>query len=334
MGRKRSSSDTDSQTKASSKYTVGPEFRDELEQYREGLDERNDEPSKCSSRRICVYMSIVLCLLLSAAIGTLAYLYLKDDNDPKPLASCGGCHCIPGGEAAECPTEKLESGYSNDFIDGLKNQKALNAVEMPDCDPYVDYTCSLGSPLGDYGSSSVCGIHYEESSCSSYKLQTYADKDLATGQGAFVTHLGACGVCSTTQDLAAFMKQMDMITASENCEVKASAGQSSGRECFEALGFSSPCADLWANAARNNEKNCAFKCVVQDLQDTPFNGDSPTCSMNECLQCMEYNSAKTFQQFAGRTHASSGILSAVVRLCSDFANIQQQICPSTEPLLN
>ena len=333
-GRRSSSTDIDSQTKASSKYTVGTaEFHDEPEQYRPDRSSR-DRPERCSPCFLCFSCGVAICLLVGGVAIAIVVLYMTDEGSPQPVGKCGECHCIPKGNASQCASNVPTTDYTDSMIESLRKQEPMNAVEMPPCDPYTDSSCKLGSALGDFGGGSVCGIHYENSFCSSYKLMTYASEKLAKDNGAFVTHQGACGVCSTTQDLAAYMRTVDLTTASHNCEVKAATDQAKGRQCFEDLGFSTDCAELWSNAAREKEKKCAFKCVVGIFRDTPFNSDAPSCTLNDCLQCKKDHTYSEFRHFAGRTSASSGLLSAIVRPCSEIANIQQLVCPSTKPLLN
>ena len=311
---------------------MGPEFREELKHYERERDRQAVRTRQCDPFRWILWIAVTICVLLSILVIVLVIIYVTDDNDPKPVGSCGGCHCVAD-RFGTCPEKVQESDYSSEFISTLKKQKALNAVEMPPCDPYMDNDCDLDSPQGDFGSTSVCGIHYEDSYCTSYKLRTYPNQDLALEEGAFVTHVGPCGVCSTTQDLAALLSNVDMTTASENCEVKSAAGQSKGRQCFEGLGLSSSCANMWAHAARQNERHCAVKCVVSDLRDIAYQGGAPTCSLNACLRCNADHSQGTFEKFAGRTSQSSGVLSSIAQPCSDLAHITQSVCPSTRPLL-
>ena len=49
----------------------------------------------------------------------------------------------------------------------------------------------------------VCGVRYTNTDCSTYDLATYNSTAEATAAGASVTHLGACGLCSTLQALSA-----------------------------------------------------------------------------------------------------------------------------------
>ena len=78
--------------------------------------------------------------------------------------------------------------------------------------------CTMTPPqdetLVSLGEEAVCGIHYESynnGTCSKeYRLKSYPSREQAETAGAFVTHAGACGACSTTQDLASYLRSPDL----------------------------------------------------------------------------------------------------------------------------
>ena len=182
------------------------------------------------------------------------------------------------------------------------------------------------------GPDAVCGLHYTDTSCSSYKLQSYANSSQAEAAGAFVTHFGECGVCSTMQDLSVYLEFADLTTFGSRCFTRALARYDAGVECLQDLGFTEACADIWIDNARNTGRRCALTCALTDLRDTPNNGNTPLCTLNECLQCDEDESGPIFKQFAGRTRRTSGLLSPIARLCSELEEITHEVCPITTPL--
>jgi hypothetical protein len=49
--------------------------------------------------------------------------------------------------------------------------------------------------------------HDSEGFCQLYSLKTFRNRFEAEVTGAVVTHKGACGLCSTTQDLALYLSK-------------------------------------------------------------------------------------------------------------------------------
>ena len=131
--------------------------------------------------------------------------------------TCQGCYCIrePDVTAGMCPKPVPMTDYSR-ISDSLKMQTAgpqssvyatiVDADDNPGCNPYMG-TCSTFPDQQDptlllSDTDAVCGIKYDCdedccSSCSQYELESYESAAAALGDGAFVTHTGACGLCSS-----------------------------------------------------------------------------------------------------------------------------------------
>ncbi len=159
-------------------------------------------------------MWVVLMLLLLS----LPNLIRGEENFP----TCGDCWCVPGNNGIDsCPfSEKPQTEFSNETVAAYLGQVALNAYTL-NCNPYKSSTCET-SPAQVFldVETAVCGFVYpstpEESPCSSYYLQTFPTREDASAAGAFVTHEGSCGLCSTTIDLAVYLSKLIRLVASSH----------------------------------------------------------------------------------------------------------------------
>jgi hypothetical protein len=204
-----------------------------------------------------------------------------------------------------------------------------NAVEPCETIPPQDVS------LIALGEEAVCGIHYESFQygiCSlDYKLQSYASIQAAEQAGAFVTHAGACGACSTTQDLAAYLKSPDLTTEGSYCARQSILDFNRGKSCYMNLGMMDSYANIWVYNSLNTAEKCLPRCAT--TKTDPNNGPPRECTLNDCLQCDEDVSGPNLKQFAARTQRRSGLLSAIVRPCNALVPITQQACPETVPLV-
>ena len=264
---------------------------------------------------------VVVCCLLSL----LLWLFLTDVDEPKQLASCGGCHCIvdPTSPTAMCPTDVPRHDYTEEEITTLRLQRPVNPFNL-ECDPYDDENCHL-SPSEVYtelGDTAVCGLLYNplmvtsqedmqsifapsdgggvglgsqfsaknsdtRATCPNapldYVMASYPSREHALADGATVTHVGACGACSTTQDLAVYLSVPDLVNASKYCIKKSLLNQKETMKCFQGLGFSESCARIWIANGENTAQRCAIPCTAMELQNYNNNGAAPECSLNSCL---------------------------------------------------
>jgi hypothetical protein len=282
-------------------------------------------------------------LFLLILTGVLVwYFAFFTQQDPEPIASCGDCHCIVE-EGASCPATVPQTNFTEAEIDAWASQEASNPYKLS-CNPYDSGSCETNPPqdesLLDLAEEAVCAVHFENDLASdnvtqicegsSYRLATYPSFEDAQVAGGFVTHTGHCGVCSTMQDLAAYLKHTDLTSQGKFCAKQgALLSFENGRDCYKSLGMTDDCAAIWAHNSWNTATECFATCVIE-LGDVPNNGPAPECKLNDCLQCDEEKSGPLFQQFAGRTRRRSGLLSAIARPCDQLViSIIQEPCPDT-----
>lgn len=245
-------------------------------------------------------------------VGFLRGELASSDN----FAQCGDCFCVPS-EGEECPVADRPPTDWSDLIPTLKAFE-LQAPNKLLCDPYTNNLCQPPSSEED----GVCVVEIEASSntCPTgykYTLKTYQKTvEQALADGQYVTHSNPCGVCSSLQDLAAYMEQgAQLRSAAQSCGIKGIVNEKWGISCFMKLGFTEPCARIWQYNAQNTRAKCKWACWKFYLLNKDPN-EGPNCDLADCIQCDETESGPLFDQFAGRTRRNSGLLSNIVRPCS------------------
>ena len=190
-------------------------------------------------------------------------------------------------------------------------------------DPYATWQAKEppATPAG-----AVCGIRFEQDRIH-YRLVTFADTTAARAAGFAITHVGACGTCSTLQDLAVYLEKPDLTAPVRKCGIKWDA--SARLKCLEDLGFSAACAQTWAYNAENTRRQCLVVCMWSWLD-----GEAPTRKdgrLNACLQCDEDRSGPVFKAIAGRTRRNSGIHSSIPRPHDEIAPVFHDYVPDVAP---
>ena len=268
---------------------------------------------------------IFLLLLLS---GVRAIFEIGD------VATCGDCYCIPN-EGEDCPlpldTPLQDRGFRRLF--NLRNIELENPMTL-ECDPYKDSACD---PTPDEVEGQVCGVKmfkdptkrsfwdrlfrrsYRCPSQYGYRLNTFASHDEARSYGYMVTHEGGCGVCSTLDDLAAYLKFPNLARVGVACGVASLADFDAGVICYKGFGFTEECAKMWIYNSLETRDNCLEICLPEFLDGLENNGPAPTCELNKCLQCDEDGASPLFPKIAGRTRRRSSLFSGIVRPCQDLA---------------
>lgn len=272
----------------------------------------------------------------------------RDENvfeyaaDGLPL--CNKCHCTPRWDqdpsTFTCPTDDPPPWqYPTETMDTLAALNPLNPFTL-ECNPYQNASCNAIPSLNQRNSDAVCGLVFQEPDESAvasfqkqnnatcplvnYTMQTFDSQTQASN--AVITHLGPCGACSTTQDLAAYMRHSDMVHKGRRCTNRVLMfGIASGVSCYQQLGFTKPCATIWAFNSLNTATICRKTCVRHLF--SPPNLPEPHCKLNECLQCDEQKSGPTFSRFAGRTRRNSGLRTPILRPCEGLANLHHEACP-------
>jgi hypothetical protein len=217
----------------------------------------------------------------------------------RPQCACGGTSFAP-------PT------YDEAFAARLVSDWSLENPSAPlTSDPYA-------SPLPaapEDGPDTVCAVLPTGAAGSSpraYRLETYASETAARAAGATPTHFGRCGVCSSLENLAVYLRVNDLTAPVRDCGI-ANLDLDGDVTCLRGLGFDEPCAQIWAYNTLNTRGKCLLKC--SSLLKAPYH--LPDGSLNECLRCDEENSGAVFKAVAGRTRRNSGIPSALCRPCSE-----------------
>ena len=123
------------------------------------------------------------------------------------------------------------------FLADLRAHVLLNPPARLAADPYAEPALA---PAPD----AVCGALFE---ADGYRLATYDSPADAIASGATITHYRACGQCSSLQDLAIYVGTPDLTDPVRACGIKGIAqGEEAQLECLLDVGFTPPCADIWA----------------------------------------------------------------------------------------
>jgi hypothetical protein len=170
-----------------------------------------------------------------------------------------------------------------------------------------------GAPPEPTPEGTVCGVVVLDEAEGRYELATFASETEASEAGAILTHHDACGRCSTLQDLAVYAEILDLTAPVRQCGVENFGDHQGTVVCLEALGFTLPCAQIWAFNTANTRDQCLSICA--SLLDAPYH--EPDGALNACLLCDEEQSGSVFKAVAGRTRRNTGIASALCRPCEE-----------------
>jgi len=172
-------------------------------------------------------------------------------------AYCGDCHCIVANngddnDGPSCPSEAPPTEFRADYVAFLKSLQVTNPYELS-CNPYQDDACETTPPqqsnLTALGDAAACGVVYEKGGLSSsddddhqqcptrYRLVSYASVEELEKDGAVLTHHGACGVCSTTQDLAVYIENPDLVAKGTECSWQGLLDFERGVRCYQQVGY-------------------------------------------------------------------------------------------------
>jgi hypothetical protein len=206
-----------------------------------------------------------------------------------------------------------------DLLAALRSKIPIEPIVLQG-DPYLRWQAG-GPPSVPAGT--VCGVRFEPDEVH-YRLSTFRDNAAARTDGFSVTHVGACGTCSTLQDLAVYLEKPDLTTPVRRCAITWSASER--LTCLENLGFSPPCAQTWMYNVQNTGRHCFSVCLWSWVErEAPTREDG---RLNTCLQCDEDRSGPIFKAAAGRTRRNSGIHSSIPRLNDEIAPIVHDYIPA------
>ncbi len=182
------------------------------------------------------------------------------------------------------------------------------AMATPTTDPYTADVPPTVAP-------GVCGVRKEPGG--GHTLESAADADTLAKSGATLTHQGRCGLCSTLADLAVYARETDLTQPVRACGLEHFDDLAGNVACLRKIGFTAPCAWIWAYNTRNTRVRCLDVCLK--ALSAPYHlADG---SLNPCLQCDEDKSGPVFKAVAGRTRRNSGLASALCRPCAQVHRI-------------
>ncbi|MEE2959603.1 MAG: hypothetical protein VYA34_02580 [Myxococcota bacterium] len=262
------------------------------------------EPSLWLSLFYLGFINLVF-LLLSASCNTDADTANCSELFGKPNDSTGldNSACSP---TCRCHREPwIAPAYTAEVVEKFKVKKLSNPFPNLGQDPYADPNFAA------YPTDGFCGVLYEDDERLTYSLKTYTSESDAQLAGAFITHGGACGLCSTLTDLAVYIANPDLTGPVRTCGFKGILeSPEANLACLTEIGFTLPCAQIWYYNTTNTRKECE---VCFDLLNAAYNQKDG--SLNACLQCDEDQSGPIFKAVSARTRRNSGLPTAICRPC-------------------
>jgi hypothetical protein len=214
---------------------------------------------------------------------------------------CQPC-CVMDGVLWEAPD------YDAAFVEDLKEWTLLSPFPELTSSPY-----GAGSDP-DVSDDQVCAVVPDPIGSRNYRLETFPSLGAAQGAGAYPTHYGACGVCSTLADLAVYILLPDLTAPVRKCGIDHIAGTPEENiACLQALGFTLPCAQIWYYNTVNTRTECLSPCTAALGQ--PYH--LPDGTLNDCLSCDEEKSGNVFKAVAGRTRRNTGLANVMCRPCDE-----------------
>jgi len=202
--------------------------------------------------------------------------------------------------------------------------EALTARTLIDPQPLLPASPYEDASLVPTDTSGFCTVMADTTDPDSYRLQTFPDRNTAAAEGGVVTHAGACGACSSLQDLAVYLSVQDLGSPVRKCAL-IEFGDNPGAtlDCITDLGFTRTCAQIWAFNSTNTRGSCLVDCLETFNEPNHL----PDGSLNACLSCDEENSGPVFKAVAGRTRRNSGIPSAICRPGEDVEAVFHNAYP-------
>ena len=202
--------------------------------------------------------------------------------------------------------------YDQAFIDAILAFELLDPPQLLADGPYeVD-------PDAMPDNNWVCAVQFEADNPNAYRLRNYLDAQSAIDDGAWVTHEGLCGQCSSLANLAVYVGSPDLTDPVRSCGLLGiTEGEEANIQCLMDLGFDEPCAQIWYFNTVNTREAC-FDLCIEHLESPNHNPDG---SLNPCIQCDEDESGPVFKTYSGRTRRNSGLPSALCRPCGSVYRV-------------
>jgi len=163
----------------------------------------------------------------------------------------------------------------------------------------------------------VCAMVIEDMANKLYSLASYSSAAAAEASCAILTHHDACGLCSTLEDFVVYAKDRDIGDAVRNCGLQNFSNPiDSLINCLQGLGFTKPCAQIWAYNTKNTQANCLQECIGLEK----YHNEDGT--LGPCLECDERISGPVFKAVAGRTRRNTGLASSICRFCNEIKPVE------------
>lgn len=238
---------------------------------------------------------------------------------PAPAMMDAGCDgalfgqpvAMTGLDGTQCKGTCACTGFtSRDFtaaqLEGLLGWTLATPFEEVTVDPYREPAPEV--PTG------VCAVVVEDLAAKRYRVETFADVAAVDAAGATLTHHEPCGRCSTLADFVVYARDRDVGAPVKKCGFdNFGAPIEKLTSCLEGLGFTKPCAQIWAWNVRHTQGKCLGPCLT--IGDGAYH--QADGSLNACLACDEKESGPVFKAVAGRTRRNTGLASSICRPCSE-----------------
>ena len=242
------------------------------------------------------------------------------DPSPPPSPACTTLFGAPNGRtglgAEQCrpvctcgATPFVPRAWTAGSLAALRSLTDLAPPTGLTADPYAQPAPS--PPPAE----TVCAARFAASS--GYRMETFASAAAARAAGAIVSHGSACGVCSSLTDLAVYAGTPDLTAPVRTCGVLHGDSLDALVTCLAGLGFTRPCAQVWAYNTLHTRARCLDTCAA--LLAAPYH--LPDGSLNACLACDEAQSGAVFKAVAGRTRRNSGLANAMCRPCDEVLRL-------------
>ena len=277
---------------------------------------------------------IILLLLLPSLASTTNFLGLLnaivnflDRGENQTYGSCNGCFCITEGEDEMCPVDRMPQTEFGSFIPVLRSLTWKNPYQL-ECDPFTEEECNTTPPLEVGGACIVTVEGKSSGTCttnSNYTVSTYSGsfEEAKANSSLYVTHAGACGTCSSLQDLSVYMEfGAGLSDYAGDCGIRGRVDAADGVQCFQEMGFTYACSLTWYYNTKLVAAECLQYCAIYQVLGRPPNGPPPQCPLARCLECDEKTAGPIFEQYAGRTRRNSGLLSNIARPCSSIIDLE------------
>ena len=199
--------------------------------------------------------------------------------------------------------------FTNEQIATLRTWTLSNPYSELTSNPYDEPVAAADSM--------VCAVIVEDLAQKIYRLESFPNVESVDDADAILTHHDACGYCSTLKDFAVYAENRDVGDDVRTCMLNNLLEPFDTLvSCLQEIGFTKPCAQIWAYNGRHTQQNCFQVCISDTIYHLPDGSLSP------CLQCDEDISGPIFKAEAGRTRRNTGLASSICRPCAEVEPVE------------